>query len=778
MIKNTKIKLLLFKFLCFFILINLKNISLSNEIFEIFAEKVEYQNESNTIIANGNAKAQNNLDKIILADQITYDKKNNIIKANGKAKYRDKNNEITAEEFKYDINNKIIDVKTNVILTDSKGNKFFFSELTFNQISQKGYAFNIKSTGTDSSYLEASEGEINNEKKIYSIKNSKYTTCKNIFNKKKEFCPAWSLNSSKLIHDKNNKKIIHKNTFLKIKNIPILYTPYLSHPDPTVERQSGFLTPTIKTISNLGRTIKTPYFIEISKDKDLTITPIFYFDENHIYNFSYRQALKDGKFQLETSYTNGYKRLNKVGRSKGSRNYFFAEYKGRKKNLFFNDSEINFKLQNVSQQNYIKVNKLNTELFKEDINTLENILRIQSYGSNKRIDIKSGAYKNLNIDDTSKYTYFFPDGIFSYNSNKNKYFNLNFNSYFQGKKFEKTQKQGKIKNNLLITSKQINNKNLGVGSILKFSLFNKNIYNDDVTGLKDNLNINNNFSIAIDNQWPLAKINKNSYQTLIPRVFIKYTTGTMQNSKDQNKILEYSDIFSMNRTNDTDTLETGASAGYGIEYNINKSSENSLSPLYSSKFGFGQVIRKEREELMPSKSSLNNKSSDFAGFLNFNFYGNKIDFEEIQKKELGFIKNFEQNKLSFNYKFNLDNNVSRLNRNNLSFSAVYNKILTNIIFDEKSDHIGNERYQTINVQKLFANNYNFKIENKKNLKTNSSEYNRISLSYETDCIITSLAYSKDFYSDKDLQNSKTLIFGITFKPFADSLGPDLTSFLE
>jgi LPS-assembly protein len=62
--------------------------------------------------------------------------------------------------------------------------------------------------------------------------------------------------------------------------------------------------------------------------------------------------------------------------------------------------------------------------------------------------------------------------------------------------------------------------------------------------------------------------------------------------------------------------------------------------------------------------------------------------------------------------------------------------------------------------------------------TDSTEYNRFSFNFENDCIIGSLTYSKDFYSDKDLKNTKTLIFGITIKPFADSLGPDLTEFIN
>ena len=55
-----------------------------------------------------------------------------------------------------------------------------------------------------------------------------------------------------------------------------------------------------------------------------------------------------------------------------------------------------------------------------------------------------------------------------------------------------------------------------------------------------------------------------------------------------------------------------------------KNKINSIEKLYFSKFSFGQVIRKNREDaLPPSKSSLNNKTSDFVGNFNLSIFGRK-----------------------------------------------------------------------------------------------------------------------------------------------------------
>ena len=40
--------------------------------------------------------------------------------------------------------------------------------------------------------------------------------------------------------------------WVKIYDVPVFYIPRLSHPDPTVDRRSGFLPPTFTDTKNLG----------------------------------------------------------------------------------------------------------------------------------------------------------------------------------------------------------------------------------------------------------------------------------------------------------------------------------------------------------------------------------------------------------------------------------------------------------------------------------------------------------------------------------------------
>ena len=765
--------ILLFSFIIFIS----ESLLAENNLYEIKADKVKYTDGNSTVIAEGNAHAFSDDGKNLYADKIIYEKKNDLIRSLGNSKYSDGRNILEADEFFYDLKLETIEAKKNVLLIDEEKNKYNFKEFKYYEKTQKGNAFKLQSNLNDGSYLKSNNANIDNKKAILELNDAEYTTCSEINNHNGEFCPSWSLKSKKIIHDKNKKRITHKNAFLRIKNIPILYTPYITHPDPTVKRQSGFLPPMVKTISGLGRTFRAPYFWAISEDKDLTVTPIYYFDERHMVQSSYRQAFKNGNLRIENAYTEGYKRLNKTGRTGGSRSYFFAEYDGTKDNLIFKNNEIKFKLQRISQQNFVRVNKINTQLFKEDVRTLENTLKISSYENSKRLEVKAGVFENLNISNNNKYTYYLPDGVFSYNTKRIKNFNTNLNSYFQGRKFSNDQKQGKVRNIISLNSNQNVNSKTGFASVLKASFYNNNIYNNNVSGQKEDENIDNYFTIAGDITYPLARITKNSYQTLTPRIFAKYTSGKMQNASGNNKILNYSDIFSMNRTNNLDTPETGSSIGHGIDYSFSKNNQD-FKTIYSTKLGIGQVIRTSRLDNMPTKSSLNNKTSDFAGFINHNFYGEEITHNVKNQEKLSYLSNFRNNNLGVNYNFNIENDLGQINRNDFKLFGTYNKMYSSLNFEEKNNHVGNGRSAILNFKSLISDNYYFSYEGKKNLKTNSSEYHKLALNFENDCLITSLTLSRDFYYQKDVTASKTLIFGILIKPFSDNFAPDLTDFIN
>ena len=98
----------------------------------------------------------------------------------------------------------------------------------------------------------AEENEPRIKGKSFSYNNNITEITKGVFTpcKKTEKCPPWQLSAEKIKHDKRKNTINYKNALLKVYDVPVFYFPKFFHPDPTVERKSGFLIPTLKSSTN------------------------------------------------------------------------------------------------------------------------------------------------------------------------------------------------------------------------------------------------------------------------------------------------------------------------------------------------------------------------------------------------------------------------------------------------------------------------------------------------------------------------------------------------
>ena len=123
-----------------------------------------------------------------------------------------------------------------------------------------------------------------------------------------EKCPPWELRAKKIKHNSSKKLFIMIDALLKIYDFPIFYFPKFSHPDPTVDRRSGFLIPTFANSTNMGVGIDIPYFWNISKDKDITFTPRFQASNEPLYLAEYRQDFAKSSLITDVGYTEGYKK--------------------------------------------------------------------------------------------------------------------------------------------------------------------------------------------------------------------------------------------------------------------------------------------------------------------------------------------------------------------------------------------------------------------------------------------------------------------------------------
>ena len=109
--------------------------------------------------------------------------------------------------------------------------------------------------------------------------------------------PLWQIRAERLIHDQQERQLYFENAQLRVLDVPVFYLPRLRLPDPTVERATGFLTPSVVNSSLLGTGVEAPYFIRLGDHRDLTLAP-FWATNSRRLGFRYRQAFRRGEIEF------------------------------------------------------------------------------------------------------------------------------------------------------------------------------------------------------------------------------------------------------------------------------------------------------------------------------------------------------------------------------------------------------------------------------------------------------------------------------------------------
>lgn len=233
-----------------------------------------------------------------------------------------------ADNVSYDQHEQIMTASGNVVLKQN-GILFQTDKITYNQekdlIYIPGEAKMILPDGTSSMVkdiqikahgeeVETGKGQMDmidgthlwanhivrqNKGTEHILKDAFYTPC--------DMCegesPLWQLHASSVEQDDESHMMRFWNALIEVKDIPVFYFPYFQTPDYTVKRKTGFLTPSFGSGSALKTHIKTPFFVDVAPNQNLTITPMISFTRNPLGMVDYQGLFSKGKVNLKSSYT-------------------------------------------------------------------------------------------------------------------------------------------------------------------------------------------------------------------------------------------------------------------------------------------------------------------------------------------------------------------------------------------------------------------------------------------------------------------------------------------
>ncbi len=326
-------------------------------------------------------KVEEEPDIYFVADELISDDKNKILEAKGNVIIRRANLTLYTDRLVYEQKNDNITAVGNVRLEEQSGHIVYADSVNLADKMSKAEMNKIKVILSDETKIWAEHfRKKENNNKV--MRNALYTPC--------DFCegvenPLWQIRARKVTHDAKRQDINYNDAFLDIKGVPVLYTPFLSHPDPTVKRRSGFLTPNIGSTNYLGGTMQLKYFWDINPNSDILFSPIFTTDKNVVWGGRYRQYFNKGYMNLEGTYL----RDDNQDRPENRGNlYAIARYELN--DFWVADADLKY----ASDSLYLK----ELDLDGEDDAWLTSNIRLQRFESRDYALIEAFYYKLISYD--------------------------------------------------------------------------------------------------------------------------------------------------------------------------------------------------------------------------------------------------------------------------------------------------------------------------------------------------------------------------------------------
>lgn len=239
-------------------------------------------------------------DATLQADQITYDNERDVVVARGNVEVFYAGRILRADEITYDARNDVITASGRITLINPDGSVIVADSAEFDSQIRDGMIRGVRAVLAEgAARIAAVEGQrIDGRLTIFSrVVYSPCETCA------ENPVPLWRIRAARVTQDSESRDIIYEDATFDFLGVPIGYLPFFRHADPSVRRRSGFLTPSFFRDSELGAAIRVPYFFELAPNRDITLTPWLFTEENPLLETEYRAWDEWGRYTIGGSFT-------------------------------------------------------------------------------------------------------------------------------------------------------------------------------------------------------------------------------------------------------------------------------------------------------------------------------------------------------------------------------------------------------------------------------------------------------------------------------------------
>lgn len=542
------------------------------------------------------------------ADQISYDHATQTVTAHGNVVVEHQTLRLTADNLVYNIKADELLARDGVHIVDDQGNEFTAEVVELREELSQGVIEHLRlSLADDQAWIIADKAERHSSTKA-TMSRAAFSPCKVC---EENPTPLWQIKAQKIEHDSESKNIAYRNATFEFMGIPIMWMPYFTHPDPTVERRNGFLIPSFSSNSELGSLLEVPYHWAISPHRDFTFTPVISTKEIGYLKGEYRERLYNGEFSFRGSVTHVDQRDDqnqKTGR-KVTRGHLFG-------NGFIDldaAQQLGFQLAHASDDTYLRRYDFN------NAETLRSTLYFDELEGRNFLTVDAHAFQGLRaIDDPGLMPLVLPVLDFR---------RVSDDTYGGGRLFGTAnllaleRGEGIDVARLVAHAGWETSFTLPHGSLISASakLRGRAVYEQDVPDplvpgalLDDDWHYSVEPEISVNWRLPFVRQAAGGYHLLEPIAsahFSPFDGFHKEITNNDSLVFELDDtnLFDANRFAGHDRYESGLRGTIGFRYGYYVDDGSAISLM------LGQSFRSKEVAIFPGTGGLNDRESDFVG---------------------------------------------------------------------------------------------------------------------------------------------------------------------
>jgi LPS-assembly protein len=236
------------------------------------------------------------------SDTLTRDDRNNVWSAVGAVEARYQGRVLSADKVVYDVATGVVSADGHVMIINPDGTTVAGEHVRLDNEMSAGFVRGF-SSHQQQNITFAADLAVRRSATVNELNRAIFTPCDICAPDGSPMEPTWSIAASDIVQDQTKHLVFYRNAVLRVKGVPIFYTPVFWHPDPSAPRASGLLMPTIGFSRKLGLTYRQPYLQVISPSEELVINPLFSTKVNPFLDLEWTKRFYSGQVTARAGFT-------------------------------------------------------------------------------------------------------------------------------------------------------------------------------------------------------------------------------------------------------------------------------------------------------------------------------------------------------------------------------------------------------------------------------------------------------------------------------------------